>query len=210
MLNLVTKLLKYGHTPAFPLLLIFFSFRTEFRSLVHLRLDGSVNLAARESLVARFNADPSIDALLLTTAVGGLGLNLVGADTVIFVEHDWNPCRDLQAMDRAHRIGQRRSVTVYRLITEASIEERIMSLQSFKRHLARTLVAQPENRSLGTMATGGLIDNMSAAATAAVGGATQTSGRSDGGLSWGDEEANEYAAEYDMREFLARLPRDVA
>lgn len=55
---------------------------------------------------SRFNNDPSIDVLLLTTHVGGLGLNLTGADTVVFVEHDWNPMRDLQAMDRAHRIGQ--------------------------------------------------------------------------------------------------------
>lgn len=57
-------------------------------------------------LILRFNNDPSIDVLLLTTHVGGLGLNLTGADTVVFVEHDWNPMRDLQAMDRAHRIGQ--------------------------------------------------------------------------------------------------------
>lgn len=57
-------------------------------------------------LICRFNNDPSIDVLLLTTHVGGLGLNLTGADTVVFVEHDWNPMRDLQAMDRAHRIGQ--------------------------------------------------------------------------------------------------------
>lgn len=57
-------------------------------------------------LCLRFNNDPSIDVLLLTTHVGGLGLNLTGADTVVFVEHDWNPMRDLQAMDRAHRIGQ--------------------------------------------------------------------------------------------------------
>lgn len=177
--------------------------------MVYLRLDGSVCLSARESLVARFNADPSIDALLLTTVVGGLGLNLVGADTVIFVEHDWNPCCDLQAMDRAHRIGQRRSVTVYRLVTANSIEERIMSLQNFKRHLARTLVAQPENRSLNSMATGNLIDNMSAAASAVVTGVTPVVGRGDTvGPSWGDEEASEYAAEYDMNEFLARLPRD--
>lgn len=54
-----------------------------------------------------FNSDPSIDVLLLTTAIGGLGLNLTGADTVIFVEHDWNPSKDIQAMDRAHRTGQK-------------------------------------------------------------------------------------------------------
>lgn len=74
----------------------------------------------------RFNSDPSIDVLLLTTQVGGLGLNLTGADTVIFVEHDWNPMKDLQAMDRAHRIGQRKVVNVYRLITRSTLEEKIM------------------------------------------------------------------------------------
>lgn len=65
-----------------------------------------VGLTGLFSLNLRFNNDPSIDVLLLTTHVGGLGLNLTGADTVVFVEHDWNPMRDLQAMDRAHRIGQ--------------------------------------------------------------------------------------------------------
>lgn len=74
----------------------------------------------------RFNNDPSIDILLLTTHVGGLGLNLTGADTVIFVEHDWNPMKDLQAMDRAHRIGQKKVVNVYRLITRGTLEEKIM------------------------------------------------------------------------------------
>ncbi|XP_010788759.1 TATA-binding protein-associated factor 172-like, partial [Notothenia coriiceps] len=75
-------------------------------SVTYLRLDGSVPAGQRHSIVSRFNNDPSIDVLLLTTHVGGLGLNLTGADTVVFVEHDWNPMRDLQAMDRAHRIGQ--------------------------------------------------------------------------------------------------------
>lgn len=77
----------------------------------------------------RFNNDPSIDVLLLTTQVGGLGLNLTGADTVIFVEHDWNPMKDLQAMDRAHRIGQRKVVNVYRLITRGTLEEKIMGYE---------------------------------------------------------------------------------
>lgn len=56
--------------------------------------------------------------LLLTTHVGGLGLNLTSADTVVFLEHDWNPMKDLQAMDRAHRIGQTRTVNVYRLLMQ--------------------------------------------------------------------------------------------
>jgi TATA-binding protein-associated factor len=66
--------------------------------------------------------------MILTTAVGGLGLTLTGANMVIFLEHDWNPMKDLQAMDRAHRIGQTRTVNVYRLILKETIEEKIMSL----------------------------------------------------------------------------------
>lgn len=54
--------------------------------------------------------------MILAAQVGGLGLNLTGADTVIFVEHDWNPMKDLQAMDRAHRIGQKKVVNVYRYV----------------------------------------------------------------------------------------------
>lgn len=87
-----------------------------------------MNQGARQGVVKRFNEDPSIDVLLLTTQVGGLGLNLTGADTVIFVEHDWNPMKDLQAMDRAHRIGQKKVVNVYRLITRGTLEEKIMGL----------------------------------------------------------------------------------
>ena len=78
--------------------------------------------------------------MLLTTAVGGLGLTLTGANIVVFLEHDWNPMRDLQAMDRAHRIGQTRTVNVYRLILKDTLEEQIMSLQRFKANLARSLV----------------------------------------------------------------------
>ena len=111
---------------------------------------GSVEPSKRQSIVNQFNSDPTIDLLLLTTHVGGLGLNLTGADTgisplppysplpsqsviciytfvlVIFVEHDWNPMKDLQAMDRAHRLGQTKVVNVYRLIARGTLEEKIM------------------------------------------------------------------------------------
>ena len=72
--------------------------------------------------------DTSIKILIMTTAVGGLGLNLTGADTVIFMEHDWNPMKDMQAIDRAHRIGQKRIVNVYRIILRETLEEKIMGL----------------------------------------------------------------------------------
>lgn len=99
-------------------------------SVQFLRMDGSVDASRRQDIVNKFNSDPSYDVLLLTTSVGGLGLNLTGADTVIFVEHDWNPQKDLQAMDRAHRIGQKKVVNVYRLITRGTLEEKIMSYVS--------------------------------------------------------------------------------
>ena len=100
--------------------------RKRLDSVQYLRLDGSVEASKRQNIVNKFNTDPSYDVLLLTTSVGGLGLNLTGADTVIFVEHDWNPQKDLQAMDRAHRIGQKKVVNVYRLITRGTLEEKIL------------------------------------------------------------------------------------
>lgn len=126
-------------------------------SVSHLRLDGSVEANKRQDIVNKFNSDPSYDVLLLTTSVGGLGLNLTGADTVIFVEHDWNPQRDLQAMDRAHRIGQKKVVNVYRLITRGTLEEKILSLQAFKIDVASTVVNQ-QNAGLGTMDTDQILD----------------------------------------------------
>ena len=126
-------------------------------SVTFARLDGSVEASKRQDIVNRFNSDPSIDCLLLTTSVGGLGLNLTGADTVIFVEHDWNPQKDLQAMDRAHRIGQKKVVNVYRLITRGTLEEKILNLQRFKIDVASTVVNQ-QNAGLGSMETDQILD----------------------------------------------------
>lgn len=101
-------------------------FKTLMPSATYMRMDGGTDVSKRHAVVQTFNGDPSIDCLLLTTHVGGLGLNLTGADTVIFVEHDWNPMKDLQAMDRAHRLGQKKVVNVYRLIMRGTLEEKIM------------------------------------------------------------------------------------
>ncbi|GMG17169.1 unnamed protein product [Phytophthora fragariaefolia] len=111
------------------------------------RLDGQTPHAKRANIVESFNADPSIDILLVTTSVGGLGLTLTGADTVIFIEHSWNPFVDLQAMDRAHRIGQKRIVRVYRLVMEESLEEHILNLQEFKQQVAATVVQESDAQS---------------------------------------------------------------
>lgn len=123
-------------------------FKKHMTGVTYLRLDGSIPPSQRHSVVTRFNNDPSIDVLLLTTQVGGLGLNLTGADTVIFVEHDWNPMKDLQAMDRAHRIGQRKVVNVYRLITRATLEEKIMGFVFFLLFFLRAQYVTLCNKSL--------------------------------------------------------------
>ncbi|PSR84037.1 hypothetical protein PHLCEN_2v5539 [Hermanssonia centrifuga] len=132
-------------------------FRKHMPSVTYMRLDGSVDAKKRHAIVQTFNADPSIDCLLLTTHVGGLGLTLTGADTVIFVEHDWNPMKDLQAMDRAHRIGQKKVVNVYRLITKGTLEEKIMGLQRFKLNIANSVVTQ-QNSGLASMDTDRVLD----------------------------------------------------
>jgi TATA-binding protein-associated factor len=126
-------------------------------SVSYMRLDGSVSAEKRHSIVQTFNADPSIDVLLLTTQVGGLGLTLTGADTVIFVEHDWNPMKDLQAMDRAHRLGQKKVVNVYRLITKNTLEAKIMGLQRFKLNVANSVVNQ-QNKGMDSMDTDQILD----------------------------------------------------
>ena len=126
-------------------------------SLRYLRLDGRVPATKRTALVDAFNNDPSIKLMLLTTRVGGLGLNLTGADTVIFLENDYNPFADVQAADRAHSIGQRKTVNVYRLVTKDSIEEKIMSLQEKKIALSNAIV-NTDNSSLFSMGTDRLLD----------------------------------------------------
>ena len=98
-----------------------------FRGYKYLRLDGSTKADDRTSLLQDFNSDPELFVFILSTRAGGLGLNLQVADTVIIYDSDWNPHQDLQAQDRAHRIGQTKEVRILRLITEKSIEENILA-----------------------------------------------------------------------------------
>ncbi|CAO1617092.1 unnamed protein product [Parajaminaea phylloscopi] len=143
-------------------------FKPHMPSVSYMRLDGSVPSEKRHGIVQTFNSDPSIDVLLMTTQVGGLGLTLTGADTVIFMEHDWNPMKDLQAMDRAHRLGQKKVVNVYRLITRGTLEARIMGLQQFKLNVANTVISQ-QNKGLDSMQTDQVLDLFSASASGAQG-----------------------------------------
>lgn len=183
--------------------------------VTYLRLDGSIPAGSRHNIVNRFNNDPSIDLLLLTTHVGGLGLNLTGADTVIFVEHDWNPMKDLQAMDRAHRIGQKKVVNVYRLVTRGTLEEKIMGLQKFKMTIANTVISQ-ENSSLQTMGTDQLLDlfslddekkgQSSAGSNQSESGSSKKETVSSMLENLGDLwDEDQYDSEYDMKNFLNSL-----
>jgi superfamily II DNA/RNA helicase len=101
----------------------------------YLRLDGSTGVEQRQRLMDRFNTDERIFCFILSTRSGGLGINLTGADTVVFYDSDWNPAMDAQAQDRAHRIGQTRDVHIYRLVTQHTIEENILVKAKQKRHL---------------------------------------------------------------------------
>lgn len=91
----------------------------------YIRLDGSSKLDDRRDLVHDWQNKPELFIFLLSTRAGGLGINLTAADTVIFYDSDWNPTIDSQAMDRAHRLGQTKQVTVYRLLMKNTIEERM-------------------------------------------------------------------------------------
>ncbi|KAM9716165.1 LOW QUALITY PROTEIN: uncharacterized protein srcap [Menidia menidia] len=102
---------------------------------IYLRLDGSTRVEQRQSLMERFNADRRIFCFILSTRSGGVGVNLTGADTVVFYDSDWNPTMDAQAQDRCHRIGQTRDVHIYRLISERTVEENILKKANQKRML---------------------------------------------------------------------------
>lgn len=96
------------------------------------RLDGSTQVSERQSIVDTFNNDTSIFACLLSTRAGGQGLNLTGADTVVIHDMDFNPQIDRQAEDRCHRIGQTKTVTIYRLVTKGSVDENVYEIAKRK------------------------------------------------------------------------------
>ena len=110
-----------------------------------LRLDGSTPPASRQILVNNFNENPSIDAFLISTKAGGTGLNLTGADTVIFYDHSWNPAHDQQAQDRAYRIGQKKDVTVYKLVSKGTIEEKVLKRQDSKTKISDSIIGVDEH-----------------------------------------------------------------
>ncbi|KAK6346831.1 hypothetical protein TWF696_006938 [Orbilia brochopaga] len=151
--RLVPELFKRGHK-----VLIFSQFKvqldiieewaTTLRNWKCCRIDGSVKQEDRRDLIKSFNSDPEYKLFLLSTRAGGLGINLTSADTVILYDSDWNPQQDLQAQDRAHRIGQTRPVIVYRLATAATVEQTLLEKADAKRRLEKLVIQKGKFKSM--------------------------------------------------------------
>ncbi|OQS55495.1 swr1 [Ecytonucleospora hepatopenaei] len=108
----------------------------------YMRLDGGTKLSQRKDLVNAWQNDTKYFVFILSTRAGGVGINLTAADTVIFYDNDWNPTVDQQAMDRVHRIGQTKNVTVYRMITKNTVEERIMEMAYKKGEMQKLVIKE--------------------------------------------------------------------
>merc|ERR1719220_2071886 len=107
------------------------------------RIDGGITGSLRQDAIDRFNADGAEQfVFLLSTRAGGLGINLYTADTVIIYDSDWNPHNDIQALSRAHRLGQKNKVMIYRFVTKNTVEERVTQVAKKKMMLTH-LVVQP-------------------------------------------------------------------
>ncbi|WJX11944.1 hypothetical protein P8452_02490 [Trifolium repens] len=113
---------------------------------IYRRMDGLTPVKQRMALMDEFNASIDIFVFILTTKVGGLGTNLTGADRVIIFDPDWNPSTDMQARERAWRIGQKRDVTIYRLITRGTIEEKVYHRQIYKHFLTNKILKNPQQK----------------------------------------------------------------
>ena len=151
--RLLPRLFSLGHK-----VLIFSQFKTtldiiqsyasDLRGWACCRIDGSISQAERSEQIKAFNTDKNFKLFLLSTRAGGQGINLVAADTVVLFDSDWNPQQDLQAMDRAHRIGQTRPVIVYRLATRGTVEETLLLKADGKRKLEKLVIQKGKFKSL--------------------------------------------------------------
>lgn len=152
--RLLPSLFKRGHK-----VLIFSQFKTQLDILEDYardlrkwnicRIDGSVAQDDRRQQIKEFNTNPDYKLFLLSTRAGGQGINLASADTVILFDSDWNPQQDLQAQDRAHRIGQTRPVVIYRLATKGTVEEELLMSADAKRRLEKLVIKKGGFRTMG-------------------------------------------------------------
>ncbi len=113
-----------------------------YNGYTYLRLDGATKIEDRQLMTERFNRNDRIKCFILSTRSGGLGINLTGADTVVFYDSDWNPAMDKQCQDRCHRIGQTRDVHIYRFVSEYTIESNILKKANQKRQLDNVVIQE--------------------------------------------------------------------
>ncbi|KAM3077101.1 putative ATPase [Clarireedia jacksonii] len=152
--RLLPSLFARGHK-----VLIFSQFKTqldiledyarELRKWNVCRIDGSVAQDFRRQQIKEFNENPDFKLFLLSTRAGGQGINLATADTVILFDSDWNPQQDLQAQDRAHRIGQTKPVVVFRLATKGTVEEDLLMSADAKRRLEKLVIKKGGFKTMG-------------------------------------------------------------
>jgi DNA excision repair protein ERCC-6 len=121
-------------------------FLNQLPDIKYRRMDGETPIKDRQDLVDEFNKSPDLHVFLLTTKVGGLGVNLTGANRVIIYDPDWNPSTDIQARERSWRLGQKREVEIYRLMSAGTIEEKIYHRQIFKQFLTNKVLKDPKQR----------------------------------------------------------------
>lgn len=152
--RLLPALFERGHK-----VLIFSQFKTQLDILEDYardlrgwnvcRIDGSVAQEDRQNQIREFNTNLDYKLFLLSTRAGGQGINLASADTVILFDSDWNPQQDLQAQDRAHRIGQKRPVVIFRLATKGTVEEELLSSAGAKRRLEKLVIKKGGYKTMG-------------------------------------------------------------
>ncbi|CAF4014183.1 unnamed protein product [Adineta steineri] len=142
--KMLGKLNKTGHKVLiFSTLVIFLDLleaMCEHRNYGYTRLDGCTSFEERIDAITTFNKEPDVFIFLISTRAGGLGLNLMAADTVILFNSDWNPMIDIQAQDRAHRIGQTKPVIVYRFLVRNTIDERVYKRACSKQIMEKLIV----------------------------------------------------------------------
>ncbi|PIN15480.1 Chromodomain-helicase DNA-binding protein [Handroanthus impetiginosus] len=160
--KMLVKLKEQGHRvliySQFQHMLDLLEHYCDYREWHYERIDGKVSGAERQIRIDRFNANNSSRfCFLLSTRAGGVGINLASADTVIIYDSDWNPHADLQAMARAHRLGQTNKVMIYRLITRGTVEERMMQLAKRKMVLEHLVVGKLKSQNINQEELDGIL-----------------------------------------------------
>lgn len=150
------KIIVFAQTKSIILFLETY-FKMLYSHITLFKVDGTVQLENRFKVIQQYKELNRKSILLASTIICGEGIDLSCSDVAIFIEHDWNPVKDIQAMDRIHRIGQTKPVTIYRLIMKNTIEENIVSLQQFKLDMMNSIITR-DNSNIDTMFSNSILN----------------------------------------------------